>query len=51
MEETKTYTLEEAHKYFAKSISGRVWELLQKSNRSPSEDDKMLNAAHACAYH
>ena len=51
MEETKTYTLEEAHKYFAKSINGRVWELLQKSNRSPSEDDELLHAAHACAYH
>lgn len=51
MDETKTYTLEEAHNYFAKSINGRVWELLQKPNRSPSEDDEMLHAAHACTYH
>jgi hypothetical protein len=51
MEETKTYTLDEAHKYFAQSTNGRVWELLQKTNRSQAEDEEMLHAAHACAYH
>jgi hypothetical protein len=51
MDETKTYTANEAHKYFAQSINGRVWELLQKPDRSPSEDDEMLHAAHACTYH
>jgi hypothetical protein len=51
MDETKTYTLEEAHKHFAKSINGRVWELLGKPDRSQAENDEMLHAAHACAYH
>jgi hypothetical protein len=51
MEEIKTLTLEEAHKHFAKSINGRVWELLQKTSRSQDEDDEMLHAAHACTYH
>ena len=51
MDETKTYTRDEAHKVFAQSTNGRVWELLQKSNRSPAENDEMLHAAHACAYH
>lgn len=51
MDETKTYTLDEAHKVFAQSTNGRVWELLQKPNRSPTENDEMLHAAHACAYH
>lgn len=51
MVETKTYTVEEAHKFFAQSINGRVWELLQKPNRSPSENEEMLHAAHACTYH
>jgi len=51
MEETKTYTIDEAHKYFAQSINGRVWELLQKVDRSQSENDELLYAAHACAYH
>jgi hypothetical protein len=51
MDETTKYTLDEAHKYFAKSINGRVWELLQKLNRSQDENDEMLYAAHACTYH
>jgi len=51
MEEIKTYTIDEAHHYFAKAINGRVWELLQKSNRSQAESDEMLHAAHACTYH
>lgn len=51
MDETKTYTINEAHKYFAQSINGRVWQLLQQSHRSPAEDEEMLRAAHACTYH
>ena len=51
MDETKTYTLDEAHKHFAKSINGRVWALLEKSHRSPAENDEMFYAAHACTYH
>jgi hypothetical protein len=30
---------------------GRVWALLQKSNRIPEEEDEMLHAANACTYH
>lgn len=51
MNETKTYTLDEAHLHFAKSINGRVWELLEKTDRSQPEKDEMLYAAHACTYH
>ena len=51
MEETRSFTLDEAHKYFAKSINSRVWELLQKPDRSQIENDEMLYAAHACTYH
>jgi len=51
MDETKTYTLDEAHQYFAKSINGRVWELLQQPDRSQSDNDELLYAAHACTYH
>jgi hypothetical protein len=51
MNETKTYSINEAHKYFAQSINGRVWELLQQPNRSRSADAEMLHAAHACTYH
>lgn len=51
MEEIQTFTLEEAHMHFAKSINGRVWQLLQKPSRTPEENDEMLHAAHACTYH
>ena len=51
MEETRTLTLEEAHRHFAQSINGRAWELLQKTSRSQDENDEMLHAAHACTYH
>jgi hypothetical protein len=51
MEDTKTFTLEEAHTHFAKSLNGRVWELLQQTSRSQEENDEMLHAAHACTYH
>jgi hypothetical protein len=51
MDETRTFTLDEAHQYFAQSSNGRVWELLQKQERSQAENDEMLHAAHACAYH
>ena len=51
MNEAKTYTLEEAHQHFAKMLNAKVWELLQKTERSKSEDELMVYAAHASCYH
>ena len=51
MEEIKTFTLEEAHKHFAKTIHGHVWELLEKPSRTEFENEEMLHAAHASLYH
>ena len=51
MEEKKSYSLEEAHLHFAKSLNGKTWELLQKPGRSKSEDELMLYAALASCYH
>jgi len=51
MDETSRFTVEEAHQYFAKTLNGRVWELLQRFGRSQAEDDEMLYAAYACTYH
>jgi hypothetical protein len=45
------FTLEEAHRRFAKSCNTRVWELLGKSPRSPAENEEMLLAAQASLYH
>jgi tetratricopeptide (TPR) repeat protein len=51
MDEAKTYTIEESHQLFAKTLNGKVWELLQKTERSKSEDELMIYAAHASCYH
>jgi len=51
MDETKTYTVKEAHLHFAKSLNGRVWALLGKRDRTPDENETMLYAAHASCYH
>jgi hypothetical protein len=50
MEESR-YTLEEIHLPFAKQIHGRVWQLLDKADRTSAEDEEMLCAAYASLYH
>ena len=51
MNESKTYSLEEAHLYFAKMLNGKVWELLQKPDRSKQEDELMTYSAYASGFH
>ena len=51
MEEKDQFTLQEAHLNFAKSFNGKVWELLEKADRTPDEDQEMVMAAYASAYY
>jgi hypothetical protein len=51
MTEGNTFSLDEAQSHFARSINGRVWELLENDNRTQSENEEMLHAAHASLYH
>jgi len=51
MSEVEKYTLEEAHKEFAKRTNGQVWKLLEKAERTDMEDEEMVLAAYACLYH
>ena len=51
MDKAKKFTLEEAQKEFAKSTNHRVWDLLEKPDRSPVEDEEMLLAAMTSLYH
>jgi hypothetical protein len=51
MANDKKFTLEEAHKAFAPGIFNRVWDLLEKEDRSSEDDELMINAAHASLYH
>jgi hypothetical protein len=51
MAEEKQYTESEAHRYFAAHLHGQVWDLLERTDRTPSEDERMLHTAHASCYH
>jgi hypothetical protein len=51
MEKKELYKLEEAQREFGKQTNKRTWELLMKENRSPTEDQQMLEAAYASSYH
>jgi tetratricopeptide (TPR) repeat protein len=51
MSESKTYSVEEAHQHFARALNGQVWGLIEKPDRSQSEDEQMVHAAHASCYH
>ncbi len=51
MTDSRMSSFEDAHGYFAKQLNAKVWELLQKANRSKSEDELMVHAAHASCYH
>lgn len=45
------YTLDEAHLQFAKRFNGRTWELLDKADRTPAENEEMVLVAYASLYH
>lgn len=51
MDDEKLYTLAEAHGEFARQLNGEVWELLDTTDRSTVDDERMLYAAWASAYH
>ena len=45
------FDVNQAHTYFAKKVNGRVWELLEKEERTREEDDEMVHAAHTSLFH
>lgn len=47
MTEEKTYTLSQAQLHFAIDFHGKTWELLEKKERTPDEQLRMLDYAHA----
>jgi hypothetical protein len=51
MAEEKTFTLTQAHYHFAVDFHGKTWEMLDKSNRTREEDERMLDFAHASMAH
>lgn len=49
--EDKKVMIIEAHKTFAAGLFNKTWELYDKKDRTRLEDEEMLYAAHASAYH
>ncbi len=41
----------EWHKKFAKKAFNDTWDLIEKPNRTPQDNDTMLHTAHASRYH
>ncbi len=50
MKTHNSFTLEEAQQELAKGTNQRVWEMLEKSNRTPAEEEDMLLAAYTSLY-
>ena len=51
MAEEQKYSEMECHKKFAVEMNNLVWNLLGKKDRTPQEDENMVNAAHASCCH
>lgn len=47
----KTYTVSQAHLHFAVDFHSQTWELMEKAERTPEEDARMENFAHASLAH
>jgi hypothetical protein len=51
MSEQAVTTEQEWHEKSAKALFNLTWDLLEKADRTPDEDDKMVHAAHASRFH
>ena len=51
MSEKKTYTEEEANRFFAVNFHGMTWDLLDKPNRTADDDEKLIDYAHSSLAH
>ncbi len=51
MSEDKTYTVSQAQYIFAVEFHRKTWELLEKTERTPFEEVRMLDYAHASLAH
>ena len=51
MAEEQTFTLTQAQLHFAIDFHGKTWEILEKKIRTPDDDERMLDYAHASLAH
>lgn len=48
---TPPFELPAAHRWFAIELNNLAWDLLEKSDRTPDETERMIHAAHAACFH
>jgi hypothetical protein len=46
-----TFDLAAAHRYFAPHFFNRAWDYIEKPNRTPDDDERMIGLAHASICH
>ncbi|HYE77264.1 MAG TPA: hypothetical protein VEI97_04685 [bacterium] len=49
--EEKQLTIPQAHKWFAVECNNGTWDLIEKADRTPDEDLRLVHMAHAAKYH
>ena len=51
MTETPGFDIPTAHRYFSAHCFNRAWELIEKTGRTPAEDEEMLRLSLAATWH
>lgn len=48
---TAPFDVPRAHRWFAVELNNLAWDLLEKSDRSPDDNERLVHAAHAACFH
>ena len=51
MSEKATFDIDAAHRYFAAECFNQAWDLINKSERTPEEDEQMIRLSLASHWH
>ena len=51
MSDEPTFDIEAAHRYFSTECFNRAWDLIDQEERTPAEEDEMLNLSIASLWH
>lgn len=51
MSKKPDFDMDAAHRYFSAGCFNRAWDLMEKSSRTPEEDEQMIRLALASHWH
>ena len=51
MTKNKDFDQAAAHKYFSTNLYNKAWDLIDKEQRTPEDDEQMIRLSHASHYH